>query len=489
MHTFPHRLCLLILFVCIQSSILFGQTTKKYPQEIELKIQQVESNLMGNVQIENIPSPKWTLEERMRFYHANGLSLSVIKDYKIEWSKNYGWADSLEQRPVTDQTRFQVASNSKSLNAIGVLKLVQDGKINLDTDINQYLKSWKFPYDSLSRNKKITVANLLSHTAGLSTHGFPGYKKGDSIPSLIQILDGAFPANSQMVRSEFEPSLMFQYSGGGTLISQLIIQDVTGLPYDEYMRKNVLEPLEMRHSSFTQPPLKINEFNLASGYYDNGMKVDGNYNIHPEQAPAGLWSTSTDLAKYVIETQLALVGKSQKVLSQKMTKLRLTPYIDKNAALGVFVEDRGGVNYFNHGGVNEGFVSQYVGSFEGGNGVVVMTNTLNPLMLDEIINSVASTYKWKNFTPVVRKVISLPDSLIVEYIGNYQIETDTLTIEKKTDGIYINKLKGDSSWKMYFLDETNFFVLEDRIRFSFQPDSTNNSVFLQMNNWNLKKLK
>lgn len=178
MHTFSHRLCLLILFICIQSSILFGQITKKYPQDIELKIQQVESNLMGNVQIENIPSPKWTLQERMRFYHANGLSLSVIKDYKIEWSKNYGWADSLEQRPVTDQTRFQVASNSKSLNAIGVLKLVQDGKINLDTDINQYLKSWKFPYDSLSRNKKITVANLLSHTAGLSTHGFPGYKKG-----------------------------------------------------------------------------------------------------------------------------------------------------------------------------------------------------------------------------------------------------------------------------------------------------------------------
>ena len=185
---------LLLTFACFQVSILFGQTNKNYSKEIEEKITQVESNLIGAVQIENIPPVKWTLAERMKFYHANGISITVIKDYKIEWTKSYGWADSLEQRPVTAITRFQAGSNSKSLNAIGVLKLVQDGKVNLNEDINKYLKTWKFPYDTLSKDKKITVANLLSHTAGITIHGFPGYEIGDTIPTLTQILDGQKPA-------------------------------------------------------------------------------------------------------------------------------------------------------------------------------------------------------------------------------------------------------------------------------------------------------
>jgi CubicO group peptidase (beta-lactamase class C family) len=260
------------------------------------------------------------------------------------------------------------------------------------------------------------------------------------------------------------------------------------MPYDEYMFKNVLAPLGMNNSSFSLPALNGNESILASGYYDDGYKVEGGYNIHPELAAAGLWTTSTDLAKYVIETQLALEGKSKKVLNQKTTKLRLTPYLDKESALGVFILDRGGVKYFNHGGTNEGFVSQYVGSLEGGNGVVVMTNTLNPLFLDEIIYSVAHTYNWKNFTPEIKKVTTIPDSFMNKYVGSYQLEQQTVTIEKKEDGFYINNLKGNSSWKMYFTDNFNFFVLEDRIRFSFETDSPDQSIFLLLNDWKLKKL-
>src|SRR4030095_11219947 len=109
-----------------------------------------------------------------------------------------------------------------------------------------------FHYDSLSKGKKMTVANLLSHTAGLTIHGFPGYKRSDSIPSLPQVLDGKHPANTEAVRSQFEPGLRFQYSGGGTTILQLIVQDVTREAYDEYMWKNVLKPLDMTMSSYTQ---------------------------------------------------------------------------------------------------------------------------------------------------------------------------------------------------------------------------------------------
>jgi CubicO group peptidase (beta-lactamase class C family) len=141
---------LLLLFFGVSTCILYGQTNQKYSKEVETRITKVVNNLGGWVQIENKPF-KWTLADRMKFYHVNGVSIAVIKDYKIEWARGYGWADSVEQRPVTTATLFQAGSISKSLNAVGILKLVQEGKLNLDSNINDYLKSWKFPYDSLSK--------------------------------------------------------------------------------------------------------------------------------------------------------------------------------------------------------------------------------------------------------------------------------------------------------------------------------------------------
>lgn len=479
---------ILLLMLLTQGSILNGQSIKKYPEEIAANINKVENGLAGWVQINNNPS-KWTLSDRMKFYHANGVSICVIKNYKVEWVKCYGWADSAEQRPVTTTTLFQAGSNSKSLNAIGVLKLVQEGKLNLYDDINNYLKTWKFPYDSVSKGKKITIANLLSHTAGLSVHGFGGYEQQDTLPDLVQVLNGTKPANSKAVRSMYAPSLKYEYSGGGTTISQLIIQDVTGLPYDEYMWKNVLKPLGMTNSSYAQPPSKEMQGSLATGYYNDGKPVKGKYHIYPEQAAAGLWTTATDLAKYVIETQLALNGKSQKVLTQKMTELRLTPYIDSSSAFGVFIVNKNGIKYFTHGGVDEGFVSQYVGSFEGGNGVVVMTNTYNTALFDEIINAVALTYNWKNYySPVIKNEITLADSQLEMYTGKYKFGNDTLTIIKKTDGIYL-EVGDDTKWKMYFTTNSNFFVVEQKIDFNFESDTTKKITGFTINGQFAKKIE
>src|SRR5215471_14738078 len=224
-----HRIFFKLLTVAslLSSSVkLSAQENPAYDKETEDKIKKVENNLSGWVQIEDSVNT-WTLQQRMQHFHIRGLSIAVVHNGKMEWARGYGVADTATQKPVTTQTLFQAGSISKSLNAVGVLKLVQDKKLDLYTDINTYLRSWKFPYDSVSKGKKITIANLLSHTAGLSLHGFPGYKRSDTIPSLPQILDGKHPANTEPVRSQFEPGLRFQYSGGGTTISQLIVQDVT----------------------------------------------------------------------------------------------------------------------------------------------------------------------------------------------------------------------------------------------------------------------
>jgi CubicO group peptidase (beta-lactamase class C family) len=414
-----------IFLIVMQLNAAAQNGNPVYQKDIETDIRLVVSNLCSDIQVEG--EPNWTLEERMKYYHVNGVSIAVIRNYKIAWVRGFGWADSAEQRLVTASTLFQAGSISKSLNGIGVLKLAQDGKLNLYEDINQYLKSWKFPYDSVSKGKKITTADLLSHTAGLTIHGFPGYEKGTPLPTIPQILDGLHPANTQPVRSALEPAIKEMYSGGGTLISQLIVQDITGIPYDKFMLENVLKPMGMSSSFFTQPPPAKDQKKLATGYYLDGKEVKGKYHIYPEQAAAGLWTNTTDLARYIIETQLALQGKSDKVLSQATTRLRLKPYQNNASAFGIFIDTIGGQVYFSHNGQDEGFVGRYVGSADDGNGVVVMTNTNDGQIINEIINSVAIIYKWKGFYKPVMTLtkISLDNAVLESYVGKYKNITES----------------------------------------------------------------
>ena len=367
--------------------ILLFLSLNTFAQNVNDKIKLFESN--PNYW-DKSKTKKSSLQDRMTFYNANAVSIAVIKDYKIEWTKAYGFADASEKSVATPQTLFQAASISKSINSLGILKLVQEGKLGLDNDINNYLKTWKFPYDETSKGKKITIANLLSHKAGLSVHGFGGYEKGKELPTTIQILDGQKPSNSSAVRSVFEPGLKFEYSGGGTIISQLILENTTGEKYEDYMMENVLIPLGMNNSSFNQPPLKEKESLLATAYV-NGKEVKGKYHIYPEKAAAGLWTNPTDLASYIIETQLSLLGKSNKILSKELSIKR----VDNN--LGVFLNDFKGTKYFGHSGGNEGFVCYYVGSVEDGNGIVVMTNGSNMNLVEEIVSSIASLNQWENY--------------------------------------------------------------------------------------------
>lgn len=392
----------IIFFFLIFSSFGFAQNVNE-------KIKSFENNLNA---WDKTKTKKSTLKERMDFYEVNAVSIAIVKDYKIEWVKAYGFADVSEKRPTTTETLFQAASISKSFNSLGILKLVESQKLNLDQDINAFLKTWKFPYDSISKGRKINIAQLLNHTAGLSVGGFGGYEKGQALPSITEILDGVKPANSNAVRSIFEPGLKFQYSGGGTTVSQLILEDTTNERYENYMLKNVLMPLGMTQSSFSQPPSSDKKNLLATGY--NGkVQVVGKYHIYPEQAAAGLWTNPTDLAKYIIETQLSLQGKSNKVLSKEMSIKRL----ENN--FGVFVQNYNGTKYFGHSGGNDGFVCHYIGSLEDSNGVVVMTNGKNMQLVNEIVSSIANLNQWKNypFEPIKESI-----SLTIKKIANQDID-------------------------------------------------------------------
>jgi len=477
-----------VLLICSNASAQSPDTSEK--------IQLVERGLIKVTQTEG-ETPA-TIQERMAHYHVKGVSIAVIHNYKMEWAKGYGWADESLRIPVTVQTLFQAASISKSLNSVGVLKLVQDKKIDLYADINNYLHlyngkqlksmgsymlmngdqlSWRFPYDSLSNNKKISIANLLSHTGGLTVHGFGGYELGKDLPGVAQILDGKPPANSAPVRSMYEPGLKYEYSGGGITISQLIVINTTHQPYDKYMYENVLEPLGMTGSTYALFPSGDIKPLLAAAYYADGSVVPGKHHIYPEQAAAGLWTNPTDLSKYIIETQLAYEGRSHKVLNQQTTKLRLTPYMNKDAALGVFIDNLDSTQYFEHGGSNEGFRSQYYGSLEDGNGLVIMVNSDNGDIIPEIVNSIAKVYGFKSlYHSRIIKAFAITDTVLQSYTGKYELKPGfIIEITRKGNQLY-GQATGQQRFSLSPETQGKFAVSVADIEIEFIKDDTGKVV-------------
>jgi len=468
-----HKKMIFLFFILFFNQVgqnLLAQKNQPYSKEIEEQISLVERSLGEAIKTDNNPI---LLQDRMKFYNVPGVSIAVIKNYKLEWARGYGFADKEQSIPVTKHTLFQAASISKSLNAVGVLKLAQSDKVNLDADINTYLTTWKFPYDSTKGKKIITLRSILSHTAGTSVHGFRGYATDEEVPGITQILNGEKPANSQPVRSLFDAGIKYQYSGGGTTITQLVVMDVTQMPYDQYAQKNVLDPLGMKNSFYTIPPTEQKQSILATGYRSDGNPVKGKYNIYPEQAAASLWTNPSELSRFIIELQLAYAGKSKKVLSKEWASAMVTPVMN-DVALGTFIRTAGDEKYFSHGGANEGFRCIYVGSIENGNGAVVMVNSDNGNILQEILNSIATVYGWKDFyKPEIRTVVKVPDDVLDSYVGEYAI-SEQFKISIRRNG---NTLKAQATNQpeidLFAEEQNKFFLKVVRAQIEFVKDSNN----------------
>lgn len=457
----------LLIFLWLSAGHITAQTT--YSKEIESQIKQVENNLSARVKIDS----GFNVMDRLAYYNVKGLTIAVIQNYQVVWAKGYGWADEKEKRPVTTETLFKPGSISKSLNAVGVLRLVQDNKLGLSKDINEYLRSWKFPYDSLSKGRKITLAHLLSHTGGLSVYGgFPGYDRKGKIPTVPEILDGKDFTNVPPVRSLFEPGLKYEYSGGGITVSQLILTDVMQQSYEKFMYDTVLKPIGMTSSFYsTEPPKGDKRKKVATGYKKNGEEAEDKFEVYPEQAAMGLWTTPAELCKYVVEMQLAYEGKSSKVLNKEMAQLHLTPYIDESAAMGTFVQERNKVKYFFHDAGNEGFRGFYIASLEGGNGFAGFVNSDDGMIVVELMNSVAEVYNWKGFDkPAIVMTKKVPEAITKKYTGVYLYDGKIAEVTKKHDGLYFWTSGQDV--KMYFTSDNDFINMEFPSEKSFISDNT-----------------
>ncbi len=320
----------------------------------------------------------------MEFYQVPGVSVAVISDFRLDYVEVHGVQSRSTQVPVTDKTRFQAASISKSVSSVGVVRLAQEGVISLDAEVNDYLTSWQVPHNDLQNTRKVTLRRLVSHTAGTTVHGFRGYRYSESVPTLVQILNGEAPANSAPVAVDLVPGSEWRYSGGGYVVMQQALTDVTGAAFPELMRQRVLQPIGMQYSTFEQPLPDALSDSAGSGYYADGTAVPGRHHIYPEMGAAGLWTTPSDLARFLIELQLSLRGEANAVLSRENTEMLLAEVMN-GYALGFAVWTDRGQEYFGHGGANDGFRCTMLAHRSDGFGVVVMTNSDNGSDLAEAV--------------------------------------------------------------------------------------------------------
>lgn len=367
-----------------------------------------------------------------------GLSLAIIQDGKILKAQAYGFIDKDGKVPVTTNTLFQAGSVSKSVAAMGALYLVEQNKLFLDENVNVKLKSWKVPDNEFTNEKKVTLRGILSHTTGLTVHGFPGYAVGSKIPSVVQILDGTAPANTPPVRVDFVPGSRWRYSGGGYTTMQQLMVDVTGAGFPEFMQRNVLSPLGMKNSTYQQPlPPELAKL-TATGHYNNRSLVEGRWHIYPEMAAAGLWTTPSDLARFAISIQNAYAGKSGSVLSQSMTRQMLTDQKNRDG-LGVFLQGDSTTLRFGHNGRDEGFDALLTASVDKGKGIVIMINANdNSHMMGRIVDFIADYYHWDGF-PVKSKpaAVDVDAKSLTAFEGRYELFNNRMvTFEAESQRLF-----------------------------------------------------
>lgn len=325
-----------------------------------------------------------------------GVSITVIKDFEIHWTLAFGKADASSNRPVTTSTLFQAASISKPVMAVATAVLADQGQLDLDGDVATALRSWDMPPLAEGVTSPITPRMLLSHTSGLIDGlGFPGYRPSQALPDTLSILNGAPPAKTVAIRRGFPPMSQSRYSGGGSVVMQQLLMDVTGRSFPDLMRFRLLQPLGMLLSTYQQPLHGSRRHSAALAHDTTGQRLDVPWMVYPELAAAGLWSTSEELATLVRSLQRTAAGDVVQPLSRNVVRDLWQPVGVGSFSAGFHVFQQGEGWYFAHMGSNQGYRSFLMAHQSKGYGLVVMTNGEGGwTLIERICRRIQQVYDW-----------------------------------------------------------------------------------------------
>jgi CubicO group peptidase (beta-lactamase class C family) len=452
---------------------------------LEERIRRVMSDLREETTVPSQYGPPSPVHQRMAQTCTPALSVSVIDNFEVAWAGGFG-ALAAGAEPATANTPFQSGSISKPVFALAVMKLAETGTIDLDTDVNDYLKSWHLPGND-GWQPRVTLRQLLSHSAGTTVHGFPGYPASGPWPTVPQILRGIPPANTQPVVVDILPGTQFRYSGGGTTIAQQVVVDVTGMPFPECMRELVLDPVGMTDSGYEQSVPSVFA-KRARGHPLNGTEIEGGYHVYPEMAAAGLWTTSADLALLGAQLMRALRGDASKLaLAPETVSNMLQPQLPDQeigqefVGLGWFCAGEGQNFRFFHDGWDHGYVATMLMLPAIGKGAVVMLNSNQGWMLrSEITAAVGREYGWPALKDVPEISNVIPD---IEYAGIYESVNGKIMVARDGNRLLV-EFAHQQALPVYPAAAGEFFAKAINLRLRFAGGDTARPLELTVLNGN-----
>jgi CubicO group peptidase (beta-lactamase class C family) len=418
------------------------------------RIKRIENNLLPSIIINGTNYEKSTIEEEMKKEKVAGLSIAFVDNGQISWTKCYGLANVANKTPVTPTTLFAAASISKPLTAVCVLTLVQNGKLDLDIDVNTYLTSWKVPENALTKTEKVTLRRLLGHTAGIDNRVFKFYAATDKLPTTTELLRGGYPSKDTAVTLTAAPGSAPNYSNAGYVILQQILEDVLKKPFDKIVDNLVLRPAKMTLSTIKQPLSKQFQDKSATGYFADGKKVT-NLTM-PFMSAAGLFTTPSELGKLMIELEKAYTGLSAKILNKDMAQQL---FERDNNSLGFFKSVNNADILFYHKGHTDGFASQFNGILDKKQGVIIMTNgDTGDGLVEKIVRAVANEYQWDYLTTKAYNLYKNDAEILNDLCGKYEMPQDKMTISQKEGKVYFQSEYGGNTLEELYPIGKNQFI-------------------------------
>lgn len=305
-----------------------------------------------------------------------GVAVAVIRDGKIAWLQSIGYADLAGKKPVTSETIFNIGSISKLISAWGFMQLTEKDLVKLDDPVDQYLTRWHLPESEFERSK-VTLRRILSHTAGLSVHGYGGSDQGIPLLSLEESLNGKTKRNGETVHLISEPGTKWNYSGGGYTLAQLLLEEKTNQNFSTYMTNNIFLPLGMKHTSYEWTTEMM--ATAATAYDEQGEPIKNR--IFTEKAAAGLQTTIKDLAHFAELSIIPDSNQLNKVLKPKTIKLMETPAHPSSeegeSGLGYRFMNYEGFRTIGHTGENAGWSAAMFLDRPTKSGIIILCNGSN----------------------------------------------------------------------------------------------------------------
>jgi CubicO group peptidase (beta-lactamase class C family) len=340
----------------------------------------------------------------MQHYAVPGLTIAVVDSYEVAWTGVWGVLEAGKEAPITSETLFEAASTTKVATATAVLRLVDEGLLLFDQDVNDVLSDWRVPETPLTETGRVTVRGLLSHTAGVSRPDGGFDVAEGAMPTLIDVLQGRAPAINAALSIDHVPGSTHQYSNFGFILLQKVIEDASGKRFADVMQSMVFGPLRMSHSTF-EPNLPSWMGTKTPTHHDSeGRPLPSD--VHPAALAHGqLWTTASDLAVLTSALMAAAEGIEERPLRTSTARLALTPVREiepgphaglRAQGLGVFLlATTDGVAFCHPGFNSPGATCFLIGFPAVGKGAVVMSNGANGLDLSfEVLSSLARRYSW-----------------------------------------------------------------------------------------------